>query len=138
MNVDNIKELIEVLKLSESYDQTKWLTLNDSESYYYPACIGGHVFWLMRKNGYVYFDEQKEKYLHINGNSIVSADVFQDILMEYLEIDKEQIVLFHSEPFGEETPATKEDAIAVLENLIETGEVVWKKTNEYRQHQENY
>ena len=117
MNVDNIRTTIESLRASTTYDQTEY---NDDCGT--PACIAGHAVidagLILKTNlGYCY---------DVEG---VVYDI-EEAAATWLGFGGQRVAdLFSIYPLGEKT-VTKEDAIAVLENLIETGEVDWSICNE--------
>ena len=117
MNIDNIRKTIESLRASTTYDQTEY---NDDCGT--PACIAGHAVidagLILKTNlGYCY---------DVEG---VVYDI-EEAAATWLGLKDECVVdLFYMYPLGGKT-VTKEDAIKVLENLIETGEVDWSICNE--------
>ena len=108
MNIEQIDGLIEDLKASKTYDQTMYF--NECGS---PACIAGHI---LARNGYQYDSEVRNR--------------IDEIAMELLGLPLEEAdELFESRPYYSQGihdyEPTVDDAIATLEHLKKTGEVLW-------------
>ena len=102
MNVDNIRTTIESIRRSETFDQNTFD--HDCGS---PGCVVGHAL--------------------IDAGFDLNDVAMRNEASQWFGIDPDLVIeLFNGYRDEEEMPITKEDAIAVLENLIETGEVDWK------------
>ena len=113
MKVDNIRKTIESLKASNTYDQDK---------YYHncgtPACIAGHA---------AIDSNSSFKYL-VTGD--VNTDELVDTACEWFGIKPlsyEESELFGRVYLPDDSSPTKEDAVTMLENWIETGKIDWDK-----------
>ena len=106
MKVNNIKEVRdEIASKPENYNQT--VVYNACGT---PACIAGHAAHLATPPG---------GYQNIN---------CWDFAKDFLGLTGEQATdLFSSFPYPRQhdAPATVDEALAVLDNLIETGKVRW-------------
>lgn len=124
VNVENINKVIQQLRNEKAFfDMKNWDNFEHNSTTVYPenicgtpSCIGGWAEAIVR------YENKVDDHAWLSSTKIG----------EWLGIEDYQIApLFF--PEGEAADvwgvyeATKEDAIAVLENLIETGEVDWIK-----------
>ena len=115
MNRENIRNLINVLKQSETFTM---------EFYHHgecgsPACIAGHIFYIMKEGSSSEDITLVEDFL---GVSIKEADCIIKPEFDYAHWDAGSI---HPDEV-----ITKGHAIRMLERLLETGKVDWKGTKE--------
>ena len=112
MNVDNIRTTIESIRRSETFDQNTFD--HDCGT---PGCIVGHAL--------------VDAGFDLN-DAAVGRGIMRNETSQWFGIDPDLVIeLFNGYRDEEEMPITKEDAIAVLENLIETGKVDWRVAHEY-------
>ena len=117
MNIENVNKLIDHLESIHEieYDQKRYIFECGS-----PACIAGHAVYLAKGKKYDIEDED----CHI---SLIAGN--------WLGINKvAKRKMFHAFYWGHYqtgSPPTKQDAINMLKNFLETGEVVWREENEY-------
>ena len=123
MNKSAIRELINHLKKTTSFDQLKYCHPNGI-----PACIAGHT---VDMKGYIINPETEEchTYYHVSipgyRDSIWKrARVILGLSMPYA---KSLFTQFPMLTVGKEFKPTKEDAIATLEYLLNEGVVKWQK-----------
>ena len=117
MNKDKIKKLITVLKEDTNYDQKQLFECDGS-----PLCIAGHTLvmegWSAEDFGGISRFKDVEN----------AWNTARDILGL---TNKQSTWLFNPFPFFFFIflkPVGKEDAIATLEHLLETGKVRWRRT----------
>ena len=84
-----------------------------------PACLSGHSHFLMKNEN----TDNKHYGLCINNGEFSKNNNWLGISIE------QAFTMFTSEPIEHED-VTKQDAINMLKNFLETGEVVWRKENE--------
>ena len=112
MNRENIKKLIGALEESKTYDQARWCHTCGS-----PACIAGHAAALAGAT------DMGNGRCAVDGRTVF----IDDTAIGWTGLDNRQSAdLFSPIPFGNLSEATKADAIATLEHLLETGEVDWE------------
>ena len=114
MNIDNIRKTIESLKASKTFDQAHFL-----HSCGTPACIAGHA---AADAGISYKRVPSSNYFNVAATIKTAAAHWFGIYPDSKEADK---LFFTISPNNIAT--TKEEAIAVLENFIETGRVEWER-----------
>ena len=114
MHVDNIRKTIESLKASTTYDQQIYQKPCGT-----PGCIAGHA---VIDAGFFLCPEDEDCF-----NEEGSSYEIEYTASKWFGLEEDEAYkLFSMHPmikYGK--MATKEDAIAVLENLIETGKVDW-------------
>ena len=128
MNIENINKLIDHLEsIPEVEYNQKWYTHGCGT----PACIAGHAAYLStnktfrRMNKFLVGTEIRTMNKFLAGTEIgVLAKKWLDIPLY------KSNGMFEAFPIGTDEEITKQDAINMLKNLIETGEVVWRKENE--------
>ena len=106
MNKENIRELINALKVSETYDQSVYTHYHDCES---PACIAGHA-------------------VALSGELIDALDygTIDECAANWMGISRWVAAgIFDSKPL--KSRPTREDAVAMLEHFLETGGVDWER-----------
>ena len=111
MNVENINKLIDHLEsIPEVEYNQKWYMFKCGS----PACIAGHAVRLARGKDY-----------SLEGSHI---SLIAGKWLGINEVTKKK--MFHARNYCKTDAPTTKDAINMLKNLIETGEVVWRKENE--------
>ena len=110
MNRDNIKKLIESLKVTETFHQGRWAHVNCGS----PGCIGGHAAVLAGATDLTastcYFKGMIHKISYVGRIWLdLDYDDMGDLFLNY-PLDRDISV---------------QDAIATLQHLLDTGEVKW-------------
>ena len=113
MNIDNIRKTIESLKASKTFNQAHFL-----HSCGTPSCIAGHAA-----------ADAGISYKRVPGSNFNVAETIKTAAAVWFGIypDSEEAnkLFFTIDP--NDIVTTKEEAIAVLENFIETGRVEWER-----------
>ena len=103
MNIQNLKRLRDVIAETETYNQV--FVFHECGA---PACLAGHAAFLARQ------DDVPNSHLQAWG-----------VAEEWLDLTMAQSnAMFASAPLWNYS-TTKEDALAMLDRAIETGEVRW-------------
>ena len=118
LNIENIKKTIEALKTTESYDQTLWYHICGT-----PGCITGHAIFSCTDYGIL----NCQAVIDSHANFVNCID---DILTDIFNVSKYQCDLITDQNPLKGPTATAEDAIRMLEGLIETGTVNWARPSE--------
>ena len=155
MNVENVTYLIDHLK---SIDDSEYDQRRVTHECGTPACIAGHAAYLsgvkfINKNEIYIPEKFREKVkiiscgddLFLGKNIYISLSICASI---WLEISNDEFHLmfdgdpFESLPYSEDDPEdmgdcfyqfdtpSKENAINMLKNFLETEEVIWRRENE--------
>ena len=133
MNHEAIGRLIDVLKTTPQYDQNLWAFFPPMEYCESvcgtPGCIAGHA--IAMKGGTFERSVGRDHRVDSNGNRF-RMDTCNIHAQTILGLDSTQAAnLFATEPFAYmEDEATVDDAIRTLENLLDTGHVVWIRNAE--------
>lgn len=113
MKIDNIKNVIKFLEVSETYDQSNWA--HDCGT---PACIFGHAAALNQNVETFDWDIIDFGYIQASGTDYMGFtdrfDIVESLSRPYPLRDENA---YHH--------PTNKQAIEVLNHLIETGEVDW-------------
>ena len=129
MNINKIKKLIDYLKASKMFDQTKYFHPCGT-----PACIAGHACIMegyIRDNGSAFtrFSMVLKKGEYTSMSAEMAATKILELTYQQSQAAFSEAPYGYFEDLDDENwkikPTTVDDAIAMLENLIETGEVEW-------------
>ena len=115
MNVENINKLISHMESIEDREYSQRTYTHDCGT---PACIAGHAAHL-----------SPEKTFRMMNKALAGNDIGL-VAERWLDVSSyHALIMFKPYPLGRYY-VTKQDAINMLKNLIETGDVVWEKENE--------
>ena len=110
MDKENIRALIDTLKVSETYDQSLYTHYHDCET---PACIAGHA-------------------VALSGELVAALDygTMEETAASFMGISRRVADwIFDGSPLPNSDP-TREDAVAMLEHFLETGMVDWERLSQ--------
>ena len=110
MDKENIRALIDTLKVSETYDQSRYTHFHNCET---PACIAGHA-------------------VALSGELVDALDygTMEETAASFMGISfSDASGMFEAAPLSNSEP-TREDAVAMLEHFLETGEVDWERLSQ--------
>ena len=116
MNIENVTYLIDRL---ESIDDSEYDQRRITHDCGTPACIAGHAIYTGGA-------------IHLLDNEVGSNSMYiLDCAAKYLELSEdEKFNIFRAFPFVHGYKTTKQEAVRMLKNFLEIGEVVWRKENE--------
>ena len=113
MNVENVNKLINHLESIEDSEYDQKTYIHDCGT---PACITAHAVYL-----------SKEKNLRLMNRSLVGNEMFW-LAQIWLDIPlHNEIEMCNPYPIERYKKTKKQEAINMLKNFLETGEVVWEK-----------
>ena len=115
MNREAIKELIEILKKTNTFDQTRFF--NSGNPCGTPACIAGHA---LAMRGFIYYMTSPGMCVHPSAPD--SRFFINEQAAEILGLDSWDA----EELFSPWPDVSKYDAVATLERLLDTGRVEWQ------------
>ena len=120
MNVENVNKLIDHM---ESIHDSEYCQRTFIHACGTPACVAGHTAYI---GGAHFVDGDKcvdEKHVFDSDHAYIGI-----FASEYLELSEHETCdMFTSFPILNEFETTKQEAINMLRNFLNTGKVIWRK-----------